>query len=115
MREAWRVLAACIDQPTRWWFSDLARDQTRARSYCAACLVRTECRDSAIANDEYGIWGGLTKDERHRDPAAANVPARTCRTCGALFFTKTHGQRVRLYCSAACRWRAATARKHADA
>ena len=42
----------------------LARER-RAKSICAACPVRRRCLEYAIAADErYGIWGGLTKDER---------------------------------------------------
>ena len=42
----------------------LARER-RAKSICAACPVRQRCLEYAIAADErYGIWGGLTKDER---------------------------------------------------
>jgi WhiB family redox-sensing transcriptional regulator len=39
--------------------------ERRAKSVCAACPVRVECLQHAIAVDErYGIWGGLTQDER---------------------------------------------------
>ena len=42
----------------------LARER-RAKSICAACPVRRRCLEYAIAADErYGVWGGLTKDER---------------------------------------------------
>ena len=36
-----------------------------ARRICAACRVRYECLEHALANNErYGIFGGLTKRER---------------------------------------------------
>ena len=42
----------------------LARER-RAKAVCASCPVRVECLEHAIAVDErYGIWGGLTQDER---------------------------------------------------
>ena len=42
----------------------LARER-RAKAVCAACPVRDECLDHAVAYDErYGIWGGLNQDER---------------------------------------------------
>lgn len=34
-----------------------------AHALCAVCPVRVECRDSARACHEYGIWGGLREDE----------------------------------------------------
>ncbi|TWF73251.1 WhiB family transcriptional regulator [Kitasatospora viridis] len=42
------------------------RDEA-AKAVCAGCPVRTECRRYALAAREpYGVWGGLTEDERHR-------------------------------------------------
>ena len=42
----------------------VAREQ-RAKTVCAACPVRSECLEQAIASGElYGVWGGLTFDER---------------------------------------------------
>ncbi len=42
----------------------LAREQ-RAKAVCASCAVRTQCLEHAIASGErYGVWGGLTFDER---------------------------------------------------
>jgi len=42
----------------------LGREQ-RAKAVCAACPVRIECLEHAIASGErYGVWGGLTFDER---------------------------------------------------
>ncbi len=38
-----------------------------ARRICASCPVRTECLDFALAtNQESGIWGGATEDERRK-------------------------------------------------
>lgn len=35
-----------------------------ARSYCARCPVREDCRDYALAHRIWdGVWGGLTGDE----------------------------------------------------
>lgn len=42
----------------------LAREQ-RAKAVCTSCPVRIECLEHAIASGErYGVWGGLTFDER---------------------------------------------------
>ena len=41
-----------------------ARDLA-AKSVCAGCPVRLECADYAIrAREPYGVWGGLTEEER---------------------------------------------------
>lgn len=37
----------------------------RAVQLCRSCPVMAECRDFSVANQErYGVWGGLTEDER---------------------------------------------------
>lgn len=42
----------------------LAREH-RAKTVCASCPVRVQCLQHAVACDErYGVWGGLTHDER---------------------------------------------------
>jgi WhiB family redox-sensing transcriptional regulator len=42
----------------------VAREQ-RAKTVCAVCPVRAQCLEHAIASGErYGVWGGLTFDER---------------------------------------------------
>lgn len=48
------------------------RNYSRARSVCASCTVRTECREGAMAREgdshtdaRDGMWGGLSPDQRH--------------------------------------------------
>ncbi len=39
----------------------------RAKSICSSCPVRAECRKFALAaGEQYGIWGGMSEDERRR-------------------------------------------------
>jgi WhiB family redox-sensing transcriptional regulator len=69
----WRGAAACRgDQGVAFYppvrgerkHERLAREHL-AKSICATCPVRVRCLEHAIASDErYGIWGGLTFDER---------------------------------------------------
>jgi WhiB family redox-sensing transcriptional regulator len=36
-----------------------------AKEICSGCPVRTECLDFAItSNQEFGVWGGTSEDER---------------------------------------------------
>ena len=38
-----------------------------AKRICASCPVQRQCADYALAADErYGVWGGLTAEERAR-------------------------------------------------
>ena len=42
------------------------RDRS-AKAVCARCDVRVECADYALrAREPYGVWGGLTEEERDR-------------------------------------------------
>lgn len=70
----WQPFAACKGHPladdfyppfhTERKHERLARER-RAKSVCAACPVQRRCLQQAIAVDErYGVWGGLTTDER---------------------------------------------------
>lgn len=37
---------------------------TKAKAVCAECPARDACLNWALEHSEYGIWGGLTEDER---------------------------------------------------
>lgn len=57
--------ARCRSFPELDWHSEDA-DTTRACiAICRTCTVRARCALTAIGNqDPWGIWGGLTPDER---------------------------------------------------
>jgi WhiB family redox-sensing transcriptional regulator len=55
---------------------DVKRDrrarELRAKTVCELCPVRAECLDHAIrVGERYGVWGGLTSDERLLWPKSA--------------------------------------------
>jgi WhiB family transcriptional regulator, redox-sensing transcriptional regulator len=68
--ERWRVLAACRTAEPELFFPISAQgpsvtDAARAKRICASCPVRSQCLDYARATHQtYGIWGGLTEQER---------------------------------------------------
>jgi hypothetical protein len=41
-----------------------ARSYDTARAICASCRAIVPCRDYALANEEYGFWGGTSPAER---------------------------------------------------
>lgn len=52
-----------------------ARDAA-AKLVCAGCPVLAQCREHALAvREPYGVWGGMTEDEREAHYAGADVPA----------------------------------------
>jgi len=67
---AWRARAACRNSSPELFFpigaTGLALEQIdAAKAVCERCAVRAECLDFALAtNQEAGIWGGTSEDER---------------------------------------------------
>lgn len=69
----WRQQAACRNgDPDAFFPPDgrnsraRARAEERARLTCATCPVRRPCLAVALLRqEEHGVWGGLTTDERH--------------------------------------------------
>ena len=68
----WQYQGACRDVPSEMFFHpDGERGPRRkarenaAKAVCASCPVVAACRAQALAVQEpYGIWGGLTEDDR---------------------------------------------------
>ena len=69
--QTWREKAACRTHPHKAiWFPSLSgnsRDAAEAKAICRDCEVRIACLDYALtANQQWGIWGGLSEEERKR-------------------------------------------------
>lgn len=68
----WQNHGACRDLPSEMFFHpDGERGPSRrnrendALAICSSCPVMKQCRKQALAIQEpYGIWGGLTEDDR---------------------------------------------------
>ena len=73
-RDWWRS-AACQEADPELFFPVTqygpgAGDTARAKAVCAACPVRRQCLQYALATGQmYGVWGGLTESERQLHPA----------------------------------------------
>lgn len=64
---AWQADALCAQTDPEAFFPEKGGSTRDAKRVCAACTVRAECLDYAMANDErFGIWGGLSERERRR-------------------------------------------------
>ena len=60
----WRV-AVQVGQAIK----QIAIGTDKAKGICAACPVRSDCLAHAVVNGERdGIWGGLTEEERPKNP-----------------------------------------------
>ena len=67
-RSRWQDRAACTNQDTEAWFvrNEASRSAEPAKLICAACPVRRDCLAAAfVFGEEYGVWGGLDRHQRH--------------------------------------------------
>ncbi|MEU9119124.1 WhiB family transcriptional regulator [Streptomyces sp. NPDC048506] len=65
--EEWTESAMCAQTDPERFFPELGGTAAAARKVCAQCQVRAECLDYALRkNEPYGVWGGLTRQERSR-------------------------------------------------
>lgn len=56
----------CAAEPERW-YPDSRHDASYAVGVCRTCPARIPCLQRALdRREEYGVWGGLTPEERHR-------------------------------------------------
>ena len=69
-RRDWWESAACLEADPELFFPVAARgpgrdEIARAKEVCAACRVRRQCLQFALATHQmYGVWGGTTEEER---------------------------------------------------
>lgn len=63
--QQWQDLAACRDIAVELFFPPAEQESDIAKAVCSNCTVREPCLDFALAEGErFGIWGGLTSQER---------------------------------------------------
>lgn len=79
-RDSWQASAACQGQMGLAFYPPVrterrsvkAAREERAKAICEGCSVRSDCLDHALqVNERYGIWGGLTENERKHLHAAS--------------------------------------------
>lgn len=69
----WQYQGSCRQLDTEMFFhpdgergSSRRRRAAEAKRICASCPVVEQCREHSIsAREPYGVWGGLTEEERH--------------------------------------------------
>jgi len=107
--EDWRLSAACLGHDPEWWtISPTSNKEQRAankvaKSICAGCPVKRQCREFAA---ETGCWGLIFGGEPVHKPANTRAYERTsllygtCDRCGREF---TGASSWRRFCSPRCR------------
>lgn len=58
------------------------------RSICGRCVIQKECLGYGFANEQYGVWGGMTTLERKAVVEPKKYPAQLRR---ALFDLEAYG------------------------
>lgn len=74
-----RTDRACLGTDPEAFFPHYASDaaEAPAKDICQRCSVREACLNFAIETQQkYGIWGGLTPDERAAEIRRRNKAAR---------------------------------------
>ena len=70
----WQLDAACAGMDTSLFYqadnergASVRLRERKAKAVCARCPVIRNCLKDAIAHNEpYGVWGGMSADERYR-------------------------------------------------
>lgn len=70
----WQYLGKCREMDPEQFFhpegeraGPRRRRAVAAKKVCASCPVLTQCRNHALTvREPYGVWGGMTEEERHR-------------------------------------------------
>jgi WhiB family redox-sensing transcriptional regulator len=76
--EEWQELGACRDVPVQLFFPPAEQEADEAKAICAICEVRQPCLEFALAAGErFGVWGGLTPQERRSLSARRRNRARS--------------------------------------
>jgi len=67
----WKEFADCRGLPLSIFYPNAGSGKSldlaiaRAKAICNDCPVERECGEYAIINENFGIWGGLSEEERH--------------------------------------------------
>ena len=84
----WQIRAACKDEYPELFFpvgksADSRWQAEQAKTICKTCVVRDDCLKWALEQKEdFGVWGGLTEDERR------TIGRRAIRTRNSLVFNQ---------------------------
>lgn len=64
MNLSWQERAACIGKSDLFFNDHMSTVVRKAKLICETCVVRVKCLEHAMSHQEFGIWGGMTANER---------------------------------------------------
>jgi hypothetical protein len=114
----WRDDAACREEDSEAFFANSATSEGKlaiqhAKSICARCPSQVQCGQWALETRQaYGVWGGLSEDERRRtlririkdgdaEPRKGGRPRAKCGTASAYDRHVKYGEPIDDACRAA--------------
>jgi len=62
----WRENAACIGRGDLFFADHVRSVVKKAKQLCGSCPVKQECLEYALRNNDDGVWGGMTANERRK-------------------------------------------------
>lgn len=73
----WQDRALCAETDPEQFFPEKGGSTRQAKNVCRLCTARPDCLEYALGNDEqFGIWGGLSEQERRAIRRAAENPEK---------------------------------------
>lgn len=54
----------CAQVDGEIWFPEQSGTTAPAKRICGSCLHKTECAEWGIKHERFGVWGGLSAEER---------------------------------------------------
>jgi len=60
----WAEHGACAGKSELFFEDNRPSVVRKAKLICRDCTVQRECLDYAMDNNEFGLWGGMTANER---------------------------------------------------
>jgi len=70
----WQDDAICRGVPLNLFFPERGEPVTSViKDLCTECPVRTDCLEYALHHERYGVWGGLTEDQRQKIRRERNI------------------------------------------
>jgi WhiB family redox-sensing transcriptional regulator len=74
MPPEWTRKALCAEVDPEIFFPDKGERTAHVKQICKACIVKVECLEYSIQNNErFGVWGGLTEHDRRKVRARKKV------------------------------------------
>ena len=66
----WQELALCAQVDPELWFPEKGASAKPAKRICARCPVQFPCAQAG-RDEEHGIWGGTSREQRRQDKREA--------------------------------------------